>query len=529
VNTNCPPQHVCSAGGCVAVLPSPAEVSAVPGARRIDLSWAAVPGASSYAVSAALQEQPPQWVTQAEVPGTYVALGDLQPDTTFYFVVQAVNGLGPGVPSAPVRATTATESLQVRGAGTSLVLTWGTVAPDPRFDVSRATSPSGPFELVAPAALSPWADQDVGEGQTRWYRVRPASGGADSKVASGTTRPPAPAGLSGTSDSSGNLILSWHPAAAARTYFINGTTREGSTFSRVSDGTSAIVQMYGGGPARYTVTVSASNDAGQSGPSPAITGLTAPAFVSVWPGPGRTHINLGYGGGGEITVGRATSPDGPWTPFATAEASVYTFEIVDPAPPSWAPVWYRAQAADAIGPGDISHALLETTYGAPDLNNAALFSGSGCERWASFDTVHVAEQGFTPGATGTLMGLQASVSLEWAGASVEAHVLDLAGNDLGKAVVPSIGSCPQPLSENVPYMYADLSASGIHVDAGRPLRLQLRVLGPSQAYAWAGITPDAYPGDLVTPDPASLGNDLILRTFVRPDPPPQGAASGATP
>jgi hypothetical protein len=96
-------------------------------------------------------------------------------------------------------------------------------------------------------------------------------------------------------------------------------------------------------------------------------------------------------------------------------------------------------------------------------------------------------------------------------------------------VVPSVGSCPQPLSENVPYMYADLSASGIHVEAGRPIRLQLRLVGPSQAYAWAGITPDAYPGDLVTPDPASIGNDLILRTFVRPDPAPTGGASGATP
>src|SRR3954468_10520154 len=79
---------------------------------------------------------------------------------------------------------------------------------------------------------------------------------------------------------------------------------------------------------------------------------------------------------------------------------------------------------------------------------------------------------------------------------LDAHVLDGNGTDLGHATLPAFGgSCPQPLTESIRIMYADLSQSRIHVTAGTPLRLQLRFVGPSAAFANAGITADAYPGE----------------------------------
>jgi hypothetical protein len=518
--TQCLPYQACAAGSCVALLQPPANLQAAPGTGVVDLSWDTRQGASSYILSAALQEAPSRWVKLGETAGTRAHIFDVPSDTTVYFVVQAATSLGAGPPSAPVWATTALATVQVAGLGTALIVTWRTIQPDPHFDVWRAASAAGPFEKVAARAQTPWAEQGVGDAQTRWYRVRPSVGGADSNVASGTTRPTTPVGLAGTSDVSGTLRFTWLPALAAQSYVVRGTTRS-STFSTSVNDTKASVALTAGGPMRYQAWVSALNDAGESAPSAIIGGLTAPAIVNLAPGVGRVFVTLGSGGEGSIELSRATCANGPWTPFTTVPSSVR--DVVDPGPASWTTVWYRAQGIDPVGPGDVSIASLQT-YGPPDISNPAFFSGSGCERWATFDTIGFAEQGFTPGVSGTLMGLQASVSGQWSTSTIEAHLLDANGIDLGHATVPSVGGCPQPLSEFLPTQYADFSQTGIRLTAGTPVRLQLRVVGPPGAVAFAGVSSYAYPGTFTAPGFWESGQSLILRTFVKPDPPvaPQG-------
>jgi len=519
-DSQCTPYHACSAGTCVALLDPPANLQATPGTGVVDLSWDARPGATSYVVSAATREAPPEWTKLGEGAGTGAHIFNVPDDTTVYFVVQAANSLGVGAPSAPVSATTALQTLNAIGLGTSIVLRWTAIETDPHFDVFRSAAASGPFERVAASVRSPWADQGLGDAQTRWYRIRPSAGGADSNTVSAITRPAAPTAVAATSDSSGDLLVTWQPSAGARSYLIRGTTLLPSSFGFALNGTAASLRLSSiGAPIRYQLSVVALDDAGESEPSAPVSGLTAPAVNAIFSGPGRVHLTLATGSESTIAISRGPSQQGPWTPFATAFPTGSFVDTLDSDAPPWTTVWYRAQSIDPDGPGDSSFASIET-IGLPDINNAAPINGSGCEASADFDGVGFAEQGFTPGVTGTLMGVQASVSFSVLNASVEAHVLDGNGTDLGHATLPPFGgSCPQPLTESIRIMYADLSQSGIHVTAGTPLRLQLRFAGPSGAFAQAGITADAYPGELTALRAPPGPHDLILRTFIKPDAP----------
>jgi hypothetical protein len=511
---------VCSAGACVALLDPPAHLQATPGTRVVDLSWDPRPGATSYVVSAATTEVPPEWTKLGEGQGTGAHIFNIPDDTTVYFVVQAANSLGAGPPSAPVAATTALQSLTALGLGTSIVLRWTAIETDPHFDVFRSETASGPFDRVAASVRSPWADQGLGDAQTRWYRIRPGAGGADSNTVSALTRPVAPTAVAATSDSSGDLLVTWQPSAGARSYLIRGTTLLPSSFGFAVDGPAASLRLlFNGAPVRYQLSVFALNDAGESDPSAPVSGLTAPAVNTIFAGPGRVHLTVVTGSEGSIAISRGPSPQGPWTPFATAFATGSLVDTIDTGAPSWTTVWYRAQSIDPDGAGESSFASIET-IGLPDIDNAAPINGSGCEGSADFDGVGFAEQGFTPRVTGTLMGVQASVSFPALNASVDAHVLDGNGTHLGHATLPAFGGgCPQPLTESIRIMYADLSQSRIHVTAGAPLRLQLRFVGPSAAFANAGITADAYPGEFTALRAPPGPHDLILRTFIKPDAP----------
>ena len=97
-----------------AVPPVPLSVPYAPGSvwqsawgdGTVTLGWSAAVSASSYVV---LQDG----VAVATASGTSATVGDLAPDTTYQFQVEAVNGLGPSPPSAPAVMTTPTAAVAV--------------------------------------------------------------------------------------------------------------------------------------------------------------------------------------------------------------------------------------------------------------------------------------------------------------------------------------------------------------------------------------------------------------------------------
>jgi fibronectin type 3 domain-containing protein len=140
-----PSAQVTAATAAPAPVPpvAPAGVSATGGTSQATVSWAAVPGATSYN----LYYSTTSGVTT--VTGTKVAgvsspsiVSGLAASTTYYFVVTAVNAAGEGATSAQATATTATPAPAFDGAAYYTANCAGCHGPLGASDKQGATSAS---------------------------------------------------------------------------------------------------------------------------------------------------------------------------------------------------------------------------------------------------------------------------------------------------------------------------------------------------------------------------------------------------
>lgn len=83
---------------------APTGVSAVPGKKRVTLSWNASPGATSYRVKRSTTSGGPYTVVATTSATSYNNTG-LSSGVTYYYVISAVNGVGEGANSTQVSAT----------------------------------------------------------------------------------------------------------------------------------------------------------------------------------------------------------------------------------------------------------------------------------------------------------------------------------------------------------------------------------------------------------------------------------------
>ena len=152
-------------------------------AGRIDLSWTAVPGSTGYILlrNGALFSSP---------SGTTFSDTTVSPATTYSYAVRAVNGNGPGQPSAPASATT--PPAQVTGlvatalSSSSIGTVWTATPGASTYTVDRNGNPVG-----TPATN---AFTDTGLTASTLYTYTVAANGAGgrgafSNPASATTQP----------------------------------------------------------------------------------------------------------------------------------------------------------------------------------------------------------------------------------------------------------------------------------------------------------------------------------------------------
>ena len=76
------------------VPPAPSGLTAVPGRKKVTLSWTASPGATSYTVKRGTQSGGPYLAIATGVIGTSFTNSGLRTGTTYYYVVAAVNAAG---------------------------------------------------------------------------------------------------------------------------------------------------------------------------------------------------------------------------------------------------------------------------------------------------------------------------------------------------------------------------------------------------------------------------------------------------
>jgi fibronectin type 3 domain-containing protein len=149
------------------------EISA--GEGRIQLSWAASPGAFSYRVKRSLLVEGP-FAALATVEGTTYADTAVTDQTAYYYSVSAVTAGGEGPDADPVGATPvarpeAPTGLSAESGEGLITLSWKASTRASSYTVKRATSPGGPFTTIAVSQGPTHEDRDVDPRMTYYYSV----------------------------------------------------------------------------------------------------------------------------------------------------------------------------------------------------------------------------------------------------------------------------------------------------------------------------------------------------------------------
>lgn len=289
-------------------LTAPTNVVALGGSGEMTVSWNAVSTATSYNVYYATSAG----VTTAT--GTKVAataasyvLSGLAADTTYYFIVTAVNSSGEGVASVEASAvTSATQPVQVipvapaglvaTGGTNQVTLSWNSVANATSYNVYFATT-SGVTKANGTKIASATTPAVLGSllADTTYYYIVTAEnsvgeGVASVQVSAATTTtvpvptaPTAPVAVTATGGDS-QMSIAWPAVSGATSYNIYWSTTTGvtTTGTKIVGATAPYVQTALTAATTYYYIVTAENSVGESAASAQASAATnaAPPPVS---------------------------------------------------------------------------------------------------------------------------------------------------------------------------------------------------------------------------------------------------------
>lgn len=175
----------------VPVVPAvPTGVTAVAGDGQITLNWQTSSGATSYAVKRATTSGGPYTEVASGLTATTLTDTNVVNDTTYYYVVAAVNSIGSSANSAEAIATPQESTEEVPAAPSGLTatagagqvtLSWGASSGASSYAVKRATASSGPYTVIASGLTgTTYSDTSVTNGTTYYYVVTASNSAGES-------------------------------------------------------------------------------------------------------------------------------------------------------------------------------------------------------------------------------------------------------------------------------------------------------------------------------------------------------------
>ena len=208
----------------------------------VNLSWAAVSGATNYTVKRATTNGGPFTTLLGNITGTTFSDHTVVDGTTYYYVLSAVNAGGESAHSAQTAVTTiaAPSGLVANPGNASVELSWQAVPGATGYTVKRGTS-SGTYATIQSGIASTSYTDNTAVNGTRYYYVVVANStgyaSADSNEA--TAKPlatlAAPTGLVGV-PVSGGVSLTWNAVADAFSYAVKRSTANGGPYSVIASG-----------------------------------------------------------------------------------------------------------------------------------------------------------------------------------------------------------------------------------------------------------------------------------------------------
>jgi len=211
--------------------------------NQIDLAWSASTGATGYTVKRSATAGGGYTTLATGVSGTSYSDTGLSAGATWYYVVSASN-TGESVNSTEASTTTLPETpsgLAATAVSSSAIdLTWNATAGATGYDVKRATSPGGPFAMVASGVTATaFSDTGLTDATTYHYVVaatHAAGASPDSASVNATTLPLPPATPSGLAAIPGNaqVTLSWSSVSGATGYNLKRATVSGGPYTVIA-------------------------------------------------------------------------------------------------------------------------------------------------------------------------------------------------------------------------------------------------------------------------------------------------------
>ncbi|MFS1517189.1 hypothetical protein V1503_12100 [Bacillus sp. SCS-151] len=321
----------------VQVPSAPTDITIVNEEGQVTVSWGEVTNATTYNVYRSTTINGPYISVAQNVTATNYIDVDITNNTTYYYVVTAVNEQGESgyseevsetpevqVPSAPTDITIVNEEGQV-------TVSWGEVTNATTYNVYRSTTVDGPYISVAQnVTATNYIDVDITNNTTYYYVVTAVNEHGESGYSEeisgtpGVLVPSAPVGIS-ILNGDGEVTVSWGEVTNATTYNVYRSTTINGPYISVAQNVTATnyIDVDITNNTTYYYVVTAVNEHGESGYSEEISGTpgvlvpSAPTDITIVNEEGQVTVSWG-----EVTnattynVYRSTTVDGPYISVA---------------------------------------------------------------------------------------------------------------------------------------------------------------------------------------------------------------------
>ncbi len=216
--------------------------AAVQGFSQINLTWTAVPNATSYAVQRATSAGGP-YTSITPSPFAFpttnaLSVTGLTAGTQYYFQVAPIGSTGQGGWSNTANATTSSLATPTCTATpnsvSQITLTWNSIALASTYTVEYANNAAFTGASIVTGITTPqqYVLTGLTAGDTRYFRVKAIAPGDVSDYCAtvqATTTVPAPATLTATTNSSTQITASWATVSVATSYTLQYATNSGFT------------------------------------------------------------------------------------------------------------------------------------------------------------------------------------------------------------------------------------------------------------------------------------------------------------